>query len=89
MSIPCHRSVLAYQWRIQLRGISPPVWRRILIPMASTILDLHEAIQATLGCEDIHLNRFTIRGQHYGVAHDGGMSFSTRPDQLQLVDYDF
>ena len=81
MPIPCHQSTPAYQLRIQLRGISPPIWRRLLIPVSSTILNLHEAIQAAMGWEDCHLNRFTIRGQFYGFPLEGGMFFSTHPDR--------
>lgn len=89
MSISCHQTTAVYRLRIQLRGISPPIWRRLLIPVNSTILDLHQAIQAIMGWEDIHLNRFTIRGQRYGVPREGGMSFSTRPDRLRLIDFGF
>ncbi len=89
MSISRHQTTAVYRLRIQLRGISPPIWRRLLIPVNSTVLNLHEAIQATMGWEDIHLNRFTIRGQLYGVPRDGGMSFFTRPDRLQLIDFAF
>ncbi len=53
------------------------------------MLNLHEAIRAAMGWEDIHLNRFTIRGQLYGVPCDGGMSLSTRPDNLQFIDFGF
>ena len=89
MPIPCHQSTPAYQLRIQLRGISPPIWRRLLIPVSSTFLNLHEAIQAAMGWEDCHLNRFTIRGQFYGFPLEGGMCFSTHPDRYRLIDFDF
>ena len=49
MSISRHQATAVYQLRIQLRGISPPIWRRLLIPVNSTILNLHEAIQAAMG----------------------------------------
>ena len=89
MSISRHQTTAVYQLRIQLRGISPPIWRRLLIPVTSTILNLHEAIQAVMGWEDIHLNRFTIRGQLYEVPRDGDISFFTQPDRLQLIDFGF
>lgn len=89
MSIPRHQTTAVYRLSIRLRGISPAIWRRLLIPVNSTILNLHEAIQAVMGWEDIHLNRFSIRGQLYGVTRDGGMSFFTRPDRLQLIEFGF
>ena len=64
MSISRHQTTAVYQLRIQLRGISPPIWRRLLIPVTSTILNLHEAIQAVMGWEDIHLRL------HLSEAHE-------------------
>jgi hypothetical protein len=35
------------------------------------------------------LNLFHIHGQDYGAYHDGGTSFSTRPDEVRLSDCGF
>jgi hypothetical protein len=35
------------------------------------------------------VNRFHIHGQDYGVYHDGGIGFSTDPDQVRLSDFRF
>jgi len=61
----------------------------LLIPVSSTILDLFKTIQAAMGWEDCHLNRFTIRGEFYGFPLEGGMCFSTHPNHVQLIDFDF
>ncbi|MBU4535485.1 MAG: plasmid pRiA4b ORF-3 family protein [Euryarchaeota archaeon] len=49
-----------YQLRIDLDGIRPPVWRRILIPGTGTMRDLHQAIQDVMGWEDYHLHQFMV-----------------------------
>lgn len=49
-----------YQFRIDLEGIRPPIWRRILIPGTSTMRDLHQAIQDVMGWEDYHLHQFMV-----------------------------
>ena len=67
-----------YQLRTVLRGISPLIWRRLLVHSDSTIAQLHEVLQVAFGWEDMHLNRFEIRGREYGVYRDGGTSFATR-----------
>ena len=54
--------VTAYQLRIQLRGVSPPIWRRVIVPATVSIRTLHAVTQASMGWENIHLNQFTIRG---------------------------
>ena len=49
-----------------LRGIRPPIWRRLALPGRMTLGDLHHAIQAAMGWEDGHLHLFDIAGRHYG-----------------------
>lgn len=36
------------QLRITLRGLSPPVWRRVLVSENMTLLQLHEIIQMVM-----------------------------------------
>jgi len=50
-----------YQFRITLKGIKPPIWRRIQVPETYTFWDLHVAIQDAMGWEDYHLHEFEIR----------------------------
>jgi hypothetical protein len=78
-----------YQLKIVLTGISPMIWRRVLVRSSTTIAELHAIIQIAMGWEDNHLNRFHIYGKDYGVCHDGGMTFSDDPQQVQLSDFQF
>ena len=48
--------------KVTLRGIRPPVWRRLIMPGTMTLGDLHEA----MGWEDGHLHAFDIGGTPYG-----------------------
>ncbi len=52
--------------KVTLNGMRPPVWRRLLLPAAMTLRDLHDAIQASMGWEDAHLHDFDIAGHRYG-----------------------
>jgi hypothetical protein len=61
-----------YQLRAVLRGISPLIWRRLLVHSDSTVAQLHEVLQIAFGWDDEHLNRFEIRGREYAVCRDGG-----------------
>ena len=38
---------------------------------------------------DAHLNRFHIHGKDYGVAHEGGLTFSDNPDGVSLAQFGF
>ncbi len=49
-----------YQFIIELEGIQPPIWRRILIPGNSTMRDLHQAIQDVMGWQDYHMHQFRV-----------------------------
>lgn len=61
---------LVFQLRIELEGVSPPVWRRLLVPGGADLLTLHDIFQTAMGWEDTHLHEFIIGEQHYGVPDD-------------------
>jgi hypothetical protein len=87
--VPSVPSVSVYQFKIVLRGVSPMVWRRLLLRSDHNIADLHYAIQISMGWSDSHLHLFHIHGKDYGVAHAGGIFFSDNPEQIRLADFDF
>ena len=57
---------MAYQLRVILRGVSPLIWRRLLVCSDSTIADAHRMLQVAFGWSDEHLHRFVIHGRRYG-----------------------
>ena len=73
-----------YQLKVVLLGISPMIWRRILVSSHSTIEDLHYTIQLAMGWEDIHLHHFQIHGKHYGITQPGGTVFSDCASEVKL-----
>jgi hypothetical protein len=84
MGLPLVSAVQVYQIRVVLRGISPLVWRRLLVEVDSTIADLHEILQLCFGWSDDHLHRFFIHGREYGVARDGGIWFDQDARKVRL-----
>jgi len=52
--------------KVTLRGVKPPVWRRLLMPGTMTLGQLHTAIQAAMGWRDCHLHVFDIGGEPFG-----------------------
>ncbi|GAB6887558.1 plasmid pRiA4b ORF-3 family protein [Desulfothermus okinawensis JCM 13304] len=56
-----------YQFKITLKGIRPPIWRRIQVPETYTFWDLHVAIQDAMGWEDYHLHEFEIINPSTGL----------------------
>ena len=52
--------------KVWLTGISPMVWRRVLVPAAFTLRELHGVIQVAMGWEGFHLFQFCLRAIRYG-----------------------
>ena len=75
-----------YQLKVVLQGISPMIWRRLLVCGDSTIADLHYIVQIAMGWFDDHLHQFRIHGKRYGITRMGGISFSDDPESVRLKD---
>jgi hypothetical protein len=56
-----------YTLDVRVRDISPPIWRTIEIAGASTLEDLHYALQVAMGWSNSHLHQFTIADRSYGM----------------------
>jgi len=55
------------QVKVTLRNVSPPVWRRLVLPAGTTLHELHEYIQAAFGWWNYHLYEFEISRKRYGI----------------------
>ena len=58
---------LQAQLTIELSGVKPLVWRRILVPETVTLAKLHGILLSTMGWEGGHLHEFEIARVRYGV----------------------
>jgi len=56
-----------YQLKITLKGATPPIWRRVLVPDNLTLNQLHHVIQVAMGWYDAHLHEFSIDDVAYGT----------------------
>jgi hypothetical protein len=74
------------QLRAVPRGISPLIWRRLLVPSDTSIAQLHDVLQVVFGWEDMHLHRFEIRGRECGLSREDGMFFDTDARKVRIVD---
>ena len=83
----CHTmdaSEQIYQLKVRLLGISPMIWRRVLVPTSTTLRELHGIVQVAMGWEGIHLFLFDV----YAVRYGSFELHAADPDvPLQLFDF--
>src|SRR6266853_3211989 len=60
----------AYQLHITLKGIRPPIWRRVQVPGTLRLARFHAVIQTVFGWTDSHLHQFLISGESFGRPDD-------------------
>jgi hypothetical protein len=77
-----------FQFKIQLKHIKPPIWRRILVPENYTFWDLHVAVQDSMGWVDYHLHEFNIQNPFTGKEDRIGMPDDDYPDAEMISEND-
>ncbi len=75
-----------YQLRVVLAGISPLIWRRLLVPATATIAELHDISRIAFGWGGAHLHRFVIQGVEYGISYLGGPGFRDDARRVRLAE---
>lgn len=56
---------MIYQLKITLKGIKPPIWRRIEVPAVTSLEDFHKIIQSTMGWYNGHLHHFIVGNEYF------------------------
>jgi hypothetical protein len=64
-----------YQIKVTLRGSKPPIWRRVVVASDTTLLELHQIIQAAMGWYNSHLHMFVINGEQYSTPSPYGPDY--------------
>lgn len=54
------------QIKVWLLGVSPMVWRRVLVPTTLMLRELHGVIQVAMGWEGYHLYQFCLSARRFG-----------------------
>ncbi len=97
-------TVPAYELRVTLDHVEPPIWRTFLIPADAGLDDLHHVLQVVMGWTNSHLHEFIKGRSRYGVPDPDGDDFGsklhpehehgvaellTKPKQKITYSYDF
>jgi len=71
----------ALDFQVTLQHVEPPIWRRIRLPAAASMWDLHVAIQDAMGWFDCHLHQFIVGDPRDG--HFIGIPTDMDPDEIE------
>ena len=81
-----------FQLRVVLRGISPLIWRRLLVRSDTTFARLHDVLQVAFGWDDVHLHCFRVHGRELDAIdgpHVRLADVGLRPTERFVYVYDF
>lgn len=53
--------------KVTLKGIRPPIWRRVQVRKEISLGELHDVLQVVMGWYDSHLHCFRVGQTEYGV----------------------
>jgi hypothetical protein len=75
-----------YQLKVTLRGIRPPIWRRLQVPSDITLYQLHCLLQVVMGWMNCHLHEFARGHTLYGTS-DREFGITRLPEKtVRLLD---
>ncbi|MEI8352069.1 MAG: plasmid pRiA4b ORF-3 family protein [bacterium] len=78
----------AIQFKVTLRDIKPPIWRRVVLPDNCSLGQLHDVIQVAMGWHNCHMHTFRIDGVFYSskqMAEMDDMGMGMERDDLTLL----
>jgi Plasmid pRiA4b ORF-3-like protein len=61
---------MTFQLLVELDGVTPTVWRRILVPTGVKMSKLHDILQSAMGWTDSHMHSFTVGDVSYGMCFE-------------------
>ncbi|MHB8368468.1 MAG: plasmid pRiA4b ORF-3 family protein [Leptospirales bacterium] len=71
------RKGVLYQFKITLKDVRPPVWRRFLVPDWITLGEFGEVVEDVMGWYGLHLHEFIVKGVRYGSPDTGDPDFDS------------
>jgi hypothetical protein len=66
-----------FELKVTLRGVRPPIWRRIRVGGHHTLAEFHEILQEVIGWTNTHLHQFEIAGRYF-------VPVSTEDEELDI-----
>ena len=71
--------------RIELQDIEPTIWRRVDVPLSSTLMALHDIIQVAMRWRDSHLFEFVVGEKVYAEPHPDDAAYERKVLQAKGI----
>ena len=71
--------------RIELQDLEPKIWRRIDVPLSSTLAAHHDIIQVSFRWQGYHLHEFVVGERVYGEPSDEDEFYERKVDKAAAV----
>jgi hypothetical protein len=81
--LPAKAAAEVHRVKVNLYGAKPPIWRRLEIPSAMPLDQLHEVMQIAFEWRDYHLHSFETPCGEFGPADDE--DFPARKDETKAA----
>jgi len=75
-----------YQLKVVLRGLAPPIWRRVLVPAEIKLSSLHRVMQILMDWTDDHRHQFTVMSKPLSRAGSGQDVHPADESRFRLCD---
>ena len=73
--------------RIELQDLEPKIWRRVDVPLSSTLAALNGIIQVSFHWQDYHLYEFVVGERVYGVPTDEDEFYDRKTYKAAAMSY--
>jgi Plasmid pRiA4b ORF-3-like protein len=74
-----------YQFRVVVQGVSPLIWRRLLVRSDMSLATLHAALQVIFAWSDTYLHSSHILGKAYGTPRLNGLHIDVDAGHVPLA----
>jgi hypothetical protein len=84
--MPRYSPAMVLTLKVVLEDVRPQIWRRLRVPGAFSLAELHYVLQIAMGWEDAHVHQFTIDRINYAEVRRGEPSDLRDERSLRLSD---
>lgn len=78
-----------HELKVTLRGVYPPIWRRLQVPSEMSLADLHRVLQVAFEWSDERRHRFTLVGRGIDEALEEELDLAACAPESSKIEYEY